>query len=257
MRVRNSGTAPARERPFLGRAAGRRHVSLGHRGRPPRQGRQQAGVGRGHAATGAETEFRDQVPTGHRRQRLQVRLNAAADDDVTATAETSVQVETVANLTMDVKEPSGPVAVGEEAVYEVRVRNRGTKRGSKRRGVRLLLPRHRADRRRGCSEVAWQRGRWCSSRSHRWPPGEEAVLKVHAKAEVAGNHVFRAESPLPAVSARLLSEATNLYYSDGPAAAQTARTLSATSVPAVESNGTTRCRSRSTATERPFCRGSR
>ena len=56
-----------------------------------------------------------------------VRRSAAADDDVVATAETSVRVETVATLTMDVKDPGGPVPVGEEAVYEVHVRNRGTR----------------------------------------------------------------------------------------------------------------------------------
>ena len=57
----------------------------------------------------------------------QVQLSAAADDDVTAAAQASVRVEAVANITMDMKDPTGPVPVGDDAVYEIRVRNRGTK----------------------------------------------------------------------------------------------------------------------------------
>ena len=63
-------------------------------------------------------------------------------------------------------------------------------------------------------------------------PGAEAVLKVHAKAEVAGNHVFRAEARCRQLNARLISEATNLYYTDAPAAAQTPQNPSATNVAA-------------------------
>ena len=74
-----------------------------------------------------------------------VQVDATADDDLTASANTVTRVESVANLTMDVKDPQGPVPVGEEVTYEVRVRNRGTKEADGRGSVRLLLPRHRAD----------------------------------------------------------------------------------------------------------------
>ena len=53
--------------------------------------------------------------------------------------------------------------------------------------------------------------------------GAEAVLTVRARAEVAGNHVFRAEAHCKPLGARLISEATNLYYADAPASQQTAR----------------------------------
>ena len=115
--------------------------------------------------------------------------DAAADDDVIATAETSVQVQTVATLTMDVSDPAGPVPVGEESVYEVHVRNRGTREAQ---NVEVF-----AYFSRGIEPTATKAPRvaWCGASRFQpiasLAPGEEAVLKVHAKADVAGNHVFR------------------------------------------------------------------
>ena len=54
-------------------------------------------------------------------------IAAAAEDELAAAAQAVTQVEAVANLTLDVKDPGGPVPVGEEAVYEIHIRNRGTK----------------------------------------------------------------------------------------------------------------------------------
>ncbi len=142
-----------------------------------------------------------------------LRLSVAADDDLTALAETIVQVEAVANLTMDVKDPTGPVPVGEEAVYEVRVRNRGTKEarnvevfGYFSRGIEPTAAEGAASQ-LGAGQVVFQPIASIG-------PGEEVMLKVRAKAETAGNHVFRAEAHCKPLGARLVSEATNLYYGE-------------------------------------------
>ncbi len=81
-----------------------------------------------------------------------VRLSAVADDDVAAAAETSVQVQTVATLTMDVSDPAGPVPVGEESVYEVHVRNRGTREAQNVEVFAYFSRGHRADLDRRRSE---------------------------------------------------------------------------------------------------------
>lgn len=148
-----------------------------------------------------------------------VRLNAAADDDVAAAAETNVQVETVATLTMEVKEPSSPVPVGEEASYEVRVRNRGTREAQNvevyayfSRGIEPTAA-EGAPSRLAPGQVAFQP---IASLA----PGGETLLKVRAKAEVAGNHIFRVEAKCRQLNARLMSEATNLFYSDTPETSQ-------------------------------------
>jgi hypothetical protein len=142
-----------------------------------------------------------------------LRLTATADDDLAARAESSVEVNGVANLTMEVRDPAGPAPIGEEAVYEVVVRNRGSKEaqgvevfGYFSRGIEPTAT-EGAPSRLAAGEVVFQP---IASLA----PGEEVVLKVHARAEVAGNHVFRAEAHCKPLSARLIREATVLYYGD-------------------------------------------
>ena len=56
-----------------------------------------------------------------------VEVAASAEDDLIASTFAITQVESAANLALEVKDPGGPVPVGEDAVYEIEVRNRGTK----------------------------------------------------------------------------------------------------------------------------------
>jgi uncharacterized repeat protein (TIGR01451 family) len=228
IRVRNSGNAPARHVNFaVALPAGATYLS-GIDG-----ARFDSADNR--LVWGVET-----LPTGSERRfaikcRLAtvgatpVRLSAVADDDLAAVAETSVRVETVATLTMDVKDPASPVPVGEEAVYEVRVRNRGTREAQNvevyayfSRGVEPTAV-EGAPSRLIPGQVVFQP---IASLA----PGAEVVLKVHAKAEIAGNHIFRVEAKCRQLNARLVSEATNLYYSDSPGAAQTPQDRSATNL---------------------------
>ncbi len=94
---------------------------------------------------------------------------------------------------MDVADPQGPVPVGEEVTYEVRVRNRGTKEAV---GVEVFAYFSRgieptgaegAPNRLGPGQVTFEPIPLLT-------PGAEAILKVRARAEVAGNHIFRAEA---------------------------------------------------------------
>ncbi|MBN1395819.1 MAG: hypothetical protein JW959_12425 [Pirellulales bacterium] len=151
-----------------------------------------------------------------------VRLEAEAEDDLTTSAQTTVEVQAVANLTMDVKDPTGPVPVGEEAVYEVRVRNRGTKDANRVEVFAYFS--------NGIEPIAADgvpnrigRGQVVFDPIDSLAPGAEVVLKVRARADAAGNHIFRAETHCKPLSARLISEATNLYYGDASSVEQTAR----------------------------------
>ncbi len=54
-------------------------------------------------------------------------VTAIADGDLKRSQFAVTEVIAVADLVLDVSDPSGPVAVGHDAVYELRVRNRGTK----------------------------------------------------------------------------------------------------------------------------------
>ncbi|MEN6451067.1 MAG: hypothetical protein ABFC96_11295 [Thermoguttaceae bacterium] len=153
----------------------------------------------------------------------QIHLDATAADDLSAAAEVAVQIQSVASLSMEVRDPSGPTPVGDEANYEIHVRNRGTREAQ---GVEVFAYFSRgieptgadgSPNRLGPGQVVFQA-------IPSLAPGAEAVLRVRAKADVAGNHIFRAEAHCKPLGARLIREATNLYYGDAPAVEQAART---------------------------------
>lgn len=145
-------------------------------------------------------------------------LTATADDELTAANTTTTRVEAIADLRLEVKDPQGPIPVGEEAVYELKVRNRGSKTAE---NVEVL-----AFFSNGIEPVAVEGG------PHRIQPGQvvfqpipavapgaEVSFRVRAKAEAAGAHIFRAEVHCRQLAARLVSEETTHFYQDGPASA--------------------------------------
>ena len=149
-----------------------------------------------------------------------VQAVAAADDDLNASTETVTRVESVANLTMEVRDPESPVQVGDEATYEVHVRNRGTKAAMEIEIAAFFS--------RGIEPVSAEgtQSRVTPGQVTFQPipllaPGAEVVLKVRAKADVAGNHIFRAEAQCKPLGTRLIREATNLYYTEALASEPT------------------------------------
>ncbi len=62
--------------------------------------------------------------TGAGTNRLNVQC--AAEGELSATASATTQAEATANLVLSVEDPSGPVPVESDAVYQIRVDNRGT-----------------------------------------------------------------------------------------------------------------------------------
>ena len=148
-------------------------------------------------------------------------IASTADDDLVAAAETITRVEAMADLRLEVKDPEGPVPVGADASYELHVRNRGTKAAE---NVEVL-----AYFSNGVEPVS------ADGQTHRISPGQvvfdpipaippatEVVLKVKAKAGLAGNHVFRAEVHCKTMGTRLVREEVTHYYQDGPSLQQAA-----------------------------------
>ncbi len=148
-------------------------------------------------------------------------FTSAADDDLVAAAKSITRVEAMADLRLDVKDPEGPVPIGSAAIYELHVRNRGTKAAE---NVEVL-----AYFSGGVEPVSADGqthrispGQVIFDRIPAIPPATELVLKVKAKAEVAGNHVFRAELHCKALGTRLVREEETYYYQDGPSLQQAA-----------------------------------
>lgn len=145
-------------------------------------------------------------------------LATTAEDELTAAATTTTRVEAIADLRLEVKDPQGPIPVGEEAVYELKVRNRGSKTAE---NVEVL-----AFFSNGIEPVAVegaphriQPGQVVFQPIAALAPGAEVLLRVRARADAAGAHVFRAEVHCRELASRLVSEETTHFYQDGPASA--------------------------------------
>jgi uncharacterized repeat protein (TIGR01451 family) len=210
--VRNPGTAPAKSVHFS--------VSL------PPGAKYLSGIGGSRLeanGTKVEWDLATLAPAGERTFILNCRLDlpgstqidvtSTAEGDLTASAGMTTRVEAMADLVLDVKDPSGPVPIGEEATYEVRVRNRGTKNAPNVQVVTYFS--------RGIEPIA------AEGAQHKIEPGqvvfspvaslapqEELLLKVRARAEVAGNHIFRAEVHCRPLGSRLVSEETTHFYQE-------------------------------------------
>jgi uncharacterized repeat protein (TIGR01451 family) len=142
-----------------------------------------------------------------------VEVAASAEDDLIASAFAVTQIESAANLAIEVKDPGGPVPVGEDAAYEIRVRNRGTKDAE---GVEVICYFSRGIEPTGAEGGANRigPGQVVFTPIPTLAPGAETVLKIRARAETPGNHIFRAEMHCKALGARLVSEDATLYYQD-------------------------------------------
>ncbi len=140
-------------------------------------------------------------------------LQARADDALTASAEALTRVEAMADLALEVEDPRAPVPVGSDAVYRLRIRNRGTKAaehveivGYFSRGVEPVSA-EGAPNRIGPGQVVF-------SPIASLAAGSETVLTVRARAEQPGNHVFRTEMHCKPLDSRLVREETTHFYQD-------------------------------------------
>lgn len=121
------------------------------------------------------------------------------------------RVETVAELVLEVKDPKGPIPVNEEVIYELTVRNRGTKIAN---GVNLIAQFSEGiDPTEGVGmESTIADGQVVFETIPTMRPGQEIVLRVKAKAGAAGNHVFRAHLTCADPDTHRVFEGTTRYF---------------------------------------------
>jgi uncharacterized repeat protein (TIGR01451 family) len=150
-----------------------------------------------------------------------VQVLATAPNDLSDSMAAITNVEALADLKLEVIDPPGPLAVGEEMLYEVHIRNRGTKAAENVEVAGFFS--------NGVEPVSAQGGQ------HEVAPGQvtfrpitaiaagaEVVLKIKARADLAGTHVFRAEVNCQSMGAKLASEETTMFYGDGHTPARVA-----------------------------------
>jgi hypothetical protein len=142
--------------------------------------------------------------------RLSVQSTAG---DLSASAEETTQVEALADLKLDVVEPKGPIAVGADVAYEIRLLNRGTKSASDVKVVGYFSGKVEPVAATG-GEHRLVPGIVVFKPIASLAPGNEATFKITARAKAAGHHMFKAEVVCEAAGAKLGSEHTTLFYGD-------------------------------------------
>jgi uncharacterized repeat protein (TIGR01451 family) len=141
--------------------------------------------------------------------RLQVVSDAQTELSDAATASTDVIA--VADLKLEVSDPQGPVAVGDEAIYQVVVRNRGTEVAPAVQVATFFsegvepIEASGGMHQLGPGQVVFQT-------IDRLEPGEERVLQIKARADREGNHSFRTELVCHPLDTRLIAEETTRFY---------------------------------------------
>lgn len=135
-----------------------------------------------------------------------------AGGDLSDAKSVPVTVEALADLKLEVADPQGVVPVGETAVYEIRIQNRGM---TAAKGVNIVAmfsagidPSHVEG-----GQHAIRDGR-VAFRAVDLAAGSDTVLKIHAKATQAGTHVFRAEVACEELEVKLAAEETTRFFSD-------------------------------------------
>jgi hypothetical protein len=135
--------------------------------------------------------------------------NAAGDITNNSVAETTVEALAVLKLT--VSDPSGPVAVGSQALYEIHVENRGADTARDVNIVALFSAGIEPD---PSDTYTVSDGRVSFSTIKELPAGGDVKLRVRARAQQPGTHVFRAEVLCSALEIKLAAEETTRFYAD-------------------------------------------
>ncbi len=138
---------------------------------------------------------------------------ALADGDLRAEHEFTTDVEALADLNLNVRDPKGPVPVGEETEYEIVITNRGTKAAE---GIEIA-----AYFSNGIEPVS------VSGATHQLQPGmvvlgplpvlaadDQTIIKVRARADNPGNHQFRVELHCEALDTKLAEQKMTRFYGD-------------------------------------------
>jgi uncharacterized repeat protein (TIGR01451 family) len=143
----------------------------------------------------------------------QVKISAAtASGNLTDTKTASTNVIALADLKLDVTDPSGPVAVGSPAVYEIRIRNRGANSAKEVNVVGLFSDGIEPEQAEGAMYTVAD-GR-VSFKTIDVPAGGDIVLRIRTHAVQPGTHIFRAEVLCRDLEIKLAAEETTRFYTD-------------------------------------------
>jgi uncharacterized repeat protein (TIGR01451 family) len=138
---------------------------------------------------------------------------ASATAELVANKVGETNVIAIADLKLDVSDPSGPVAVGSPALYEIHVHNRGASAAKDINVVALFSEGIEPEQAEGGTYTVSD-GRVSFRTIEELAAGRDVVLRVRAHALQPGTHVFRAEVLCRDLDIKLAAEETTRFYAD-------------------------------------------
>lgn len=148
---------------------------------------------------------------------LMFQAGARGKGDLAATGQCQTRVDTVADLTLHVADPKGPLPTAENTTYKIVVKNRGTRSAN---GVNIVMQFSegiepvKADGFKNKIKT----GQVIFSPIGRIDPGQEVVLNVTAQAQKRGTHIFRAQLTCEESDSREIAEGTTKFFGEEVAA---------------------------------------
>ncbi len=135
--------------------------------------------------------------------------------DIHHTGTAATEVVALADLKLEVSDPQGPVPVGQEVEYDIVVTNRGL---STAEDVRIAAFFSAGVEPLGADggEAQIADGRVSMRPIDSLPAGQQIRVKIRAKAQTAGTHLFRAEVLCRDSEIKLAAEETTRFFSDEP-----------------------------------------
>ncbi|MGL4942296.1 MAG: hypothetical protein ACRC46_03790 [Thermoguttaceae bacterium] len=131
----------------------------------------------------------------------------------------TTDVESIADLSMKLQNPQGPIELGAEALYTVTLTNRGTCAAENVEVVIAFAEQVDPVRIEGMSgEIDAARGMVVFDKIQSLGPGQPLSLQVYARAKSAGTHKVRAEVICESTNTHIAHEESNLFYAKQRAA---------------------------------------
>ncbi|HLA85487.1 MAG TPA: hypothetical protein VJL29_11890 [Thermoguttaceae bacterium] len=209
VRVRNSGNTAAEKVRLVAKIPPEAQlIAVKGEGRPGPDG-QSVEWTLGQLPEGAEQELLVQCRLG--REGYSQFKAEATGDKVAAETTAVTRVESIADLALAVRDPSGPVPLGETAEYTLVIHNRGTKDAAGVEGIAYFSAGIEPISAEG-SHYQIRPGQVVFDSIGVVPAGKKVVLKVTAQAQSPGNHMFRAEVYCQPLGTKLVGEETTHFY---------------------------------------------
>jgi uncharacterized repeat protein (TIGR01451 family) len=144
----------------------------------------------------------------------QATFSVKGADGVTAETVATTRVASIADLRLSVRQPDGPVPVGEQVVYEFQIQNRGSREA---RDVQFCVtfPEEVEPQTVEGAPADIQGSRIVMGPISHIGGHENLAIRVTARARQSGSHQFRAELTCPEPEIRLASEGTTLFFDEG------------------------------------------